>query len=77
MVVIAYLAIGFRGIMEAIQEMDFSGIFDTVINAVWFLVIAIAAITLLCFFPVFKSKTNKWIAIWNIFWIGLTVYSIV
>lgn len=76
-VAIAYLAIGFSGIMEAFKEMDFSSMFESVTNAIWFLVIATAVITLLCFFPVFKSKTNKWIAIWNIVWIGFTVFSIV
>lgn len=75
-VVIAYLAIGFGAIADALKNMEFGGMFESVKGAMIFLVVATAVNTILCFVPVFKSKSNTRIAIWNIVWMILTVLSI-
>ncbi len=75
-VIIAYLIIGFGGIMDAFKSFDFAGIFKSVETAIWFLVIATVVVTILCFLPLFKSKANKKIAIWNIIWLVFTLYSL-
>lgn len=74
-VAIAYLAIGYGGIANAVANMDFNGIFESVKGAIIFLVAATAIITGLCFLPAFKSKANLRIAIWNIIWMIFTVSS--
>lgn len=76
-VVIAYFAIGFGGIANAFQNMDFVGMFESVQTAIWFLVIATIIITILCFVPLFKSKANVKIAIWNIIWLAFSIYSLI
>lgn len=76
-VVILYLAIGFGGIMDAVQSMDFAGIFESVIGAMIFLTVAIVAITIMCFIPIFKSRANIWCAIWNIIWLCSIIYGII
>ena len=76
-VVIAYFAIGFGGITNAFKDFDFAGMFKSVETAIWFLVIATVVITVLCFIPIFKSKANVRIAIWNIVWLAFTIYSLV
>lgn len=76
-VIIAYLVIGFGGIMDAFKSFDFAGMFKSVETAIWFLVIATVVITVLCFLPPFKSKANKRIAIWNIIWLAFTIYSLI
>ena len=75
-VMVAYFAIGFGGIANAFQNFDFVGMFESVKTAIWFLVIATVVITILCFVPLFKSKANVKIAIWNIIWLGFTIYSL-
>lgn len=75
-VIIAYLVIGFGGLFDALQRMDFVGMFESVKNAIIFLIVAIVIITALCFVPIFRSKLNLFFAIWNIFWIALSVYGI-
>ena len=72
-----YLFIGFGGIKEGFSNMDIKGMFESVSTAIWFLIIAIAVVTVLCFLPAFKSKANKRIGIWNIIWLALTLYSLV
>lgn len=76
-VIIAYFAIGFGGLANAFQNMDFVGMFESVRTAILFLIVAIAVITVLCFVPIFKSKGNVRWAIWNIIWIAFSVYSII
>lgn len=76
-VIIAYLVIGFGGIMDAFKSFDFAGMFKSVETAIWFLVIATVVITVLCFLPLFKSRANKRIAIWNIIWLAFVLYSLV
>lgn len=76
-VIIAYFVIGFGGIANAFQNMDFAGMFESVRSAIVFLVVAIAIITVLCFVPIFKSKGNVRWAIWNIIWIAFSIYSII
>ena len=75
-VMVAYFAIGFGGIANAFQNFDFVGMFESVKTAIWFLVIATVVITILCFVPIFKSKANVKIALWNIIWLGFTLYSL-
>ena len=58
-VIIAYFAIGFGGLTNAFQNMDFVGMFESVRTAIIFLIVAIAAITVLCFVPIFKSKSKE------------------
>lgn len=72
--IIAYFAIGFGGIMNGAKNFDFVGMFESVKTAIWFLIIAIIAITVLCFLPPFKSRYNKFCAIWNIIWLAFTFY---
>lgn len=74
--IIAYLVIGFGGLMNAVSNFDFAGMFNSVIGAMVFLIITTAIITILCFLPAFKSKGNVRWAIWNIIWIILTIYGI-
>ncbi len=76
-VMVAYLVIGFGGIMDAFKSFDFAGMFKSVETAIWFLVIATVVITVLCFLPLFKSKANKSIAIWNIIWLVIVLYSLI
>ena len=76
-VIIAYFAIGFGGLTNAFQNMDFVGMIESVRTAIIFLIVAIAAITVLCFVPIFKSKSNVRWAIWNIIWIAFSFYSII
>lgn len=76
-VAIVYLVIGFGGIVRAVERMDFVGIFESVKIAIIFLIIATAVVTALCFVPVFKSKGNVRLAIWNIIWIAFSIYSII
>ena len=75
-VVILYFVIGFGGIMDAFQRMDFAGIFESVIGAI-FLIVAVVAITIMCFIPIFKSRWNMWCAIWNIIWLCSIIYGII
>ena len=64
-VAVAYLAIGFSGIADACKNFDFEGMFKSV------------EIAILCFVPIFKSKSNVKVAIWNIIWIAFTIYSLI
>ena len=75
-VIIAYFVIGFGGIANAFKHMSFVGMFESVRTAILFLIIATVIITILCFVPVFKSKGNVRLAIWNIIWMVLSVISI-
>ena len=77
LVVFAYLIIGFGGIANASKQMNIVGMFESVKTAITFLIIAIVIISILCFVPIFKSKSNVFLAIWNIIWIGLLFYSII
>lgn len=76
-VYIAYFIIGIGGISNATERMDFVGIFDSVRVAIIFLILATIVITVLCFIPIFKSKVNIRLAIWNIIWIVLNIYLII
>ncbi len=76
-VIIAYFAIGYKGIINGVSNMDIGGMFEGVRTAIIFLIIAIAVLTVLCFLPLFKSKTNDRWAIWNVIWIIFTVYSMI
>ena len=76
-VIIAYFAIGYGGLMNAFSHMDFAGMFESVRIAISFLIVAIALLTVLCFLPAFKSKGNVYWAIWNIIWIVFSIYSII
>ena len=75
-IIIAYFVIGFGGIADAFENMDFAGMFESVRVAILFLIIATAGITVMCFLPLFKSKGNIRWAIWNIIWIAFSIYSI-
>lgn len=75
-IAIAYLWIGYSGIIDAAKDFDFDGMFKSVKVAIWFLVIATAVVTILCFLPIFKSKGNIKIAIWNIIWMIFTIYGL-
>ena len=59
------------------SSLDLKGMLESATALVWFLVVATAIVTVLCFMAPFKSKANKRIAIWNIIWIALTVYSLI
>ncbi len=72
-IVIAYLGIAFKGISNGA---DIGAMFSAVKGAIWFLVVAIAANTVLCLLPKFTSKGNRTIAIWNVIWIAYTVYEL-
>lgn len=76
LVIIAYFVIAFGGLANAFNNMDFVGMFESVKTAIIFLIVATAVITVLCFIPIFKSKSNIRWAIWNIIWIGFSIYSI-
>lgn len=76
-VMIVYFVIGFGGISNAAQNMDFAGMFESVKTAIIFLIAATVVITILCFVPIFKSKTNVRIAIWNIIWLAFIIYSLI
>lgn len=75
-VIVAYFIIGFGGIANAVENMDFVGIFESVKTAIIFLIIATVVITVLCFVPIFKSRSNIRWAIWNIIWVAFSIYSI-
>ena len=55
-VMIAYLLIGFKGIIKALKTFNFAGMFESVSVAIWFLNIATIILTVLCFIPLFKSR---------------------
>lgn len=76
-IVIAYFAIGFGGMFRAFQNLDFVGIFDSVRVAIWFLVLATMVVTVLCFVPLFRSKANTKVAIWNIIWLIFSIYELI
>lgn len=76
LILIAYFVIGARGIHTAMKNMDFVGMFDSVYKAIWFLVIATMFTTILCFLRPFKSKGTMYIAVWNIVWIGFSLYAL-
>lgn len=74
---VAYLILGYKGIARAIKHMDFAGMFKSIETAIWFLIIATAITTILCFVPIFKSKSNTSIAIWNIIWLVFVIYTMI
>lgn len=76
-VIVAYFAIGFGGLANAFEHMDFAGMFESVRIAIIFLIAATAVITVLCFVPIFKSRGNVRWAIWNMIWIAFSIYSII
>ena len=45
-------------------------------TAVWFLIIGAVIQTIMCFFPIFKSKGNMRLAVWNMVWIGFNLWGI-
>jgi hypothetical protein len=75
-IIFAYFAIGYGGIVKGFENMDFAGMFESVKTAIIFLIAATVVITILCFVPIFKSTSNVRLAIWNIVWIALTIYSL-
>ena len=77
LVVIIYLVIGFGGLANSARSMDIGGMYNSVNTAIWFLIVAVVVITILCFLPVFKSKTNTGIAIFNIVWLAWIIYSLI
>lgn len=72
----AYLFIAYKGIIDSAAGFDLVGMFEAVRGAMLFLIIATVVITILCFIPVFRSKANRSIAIWNIIWIIFTIVEI-
>lgn len=76
-VMIVYFVVGFGGASNAAQNMDIAGMFESVKTAIIFLIAATVVITILCFVPIFKSKTNVRIAIWNIIWLAFIIYSLI
>ncbi len=72
-IVILYLWIGLRGIFHGAMNFDFAAMFKSVKVAIWFLVAAIAANTVLSLHPLFTSKGNRTLAIWNVIWIVFTI----
>lgn len=76
LVLIIYLVIGFGGLAMSAKSMDVGGMYNSVNAAIWFLIVAVIVITILCFIPVFKSKFNTGIAIFNILWLAWIIYSL-
>lgn len=77
LIILAYLAIGFGGIFKSGMDGDIAGMFEAVKAAVYFLIIATAAVTVMCFLPAFKSKWNMVVAICNILWLIWIIYTII
>lgn len=72
-IVVIYFIVGYSKLFRAFKHMDFVGMFDSVRVAIIFLLIATAVVTVLCFLPIFKSKLNYRIAVWNVIWMILTI----
>lgn len=57
------------GAYNCLGSIDFAGIFEAIYTLVWFLLISTIITTLLTFLPIFASKRNRELAIWNIIYI--------
>ncbi|MDE5785405.1 MAG: hypothetical protein K2H98_02640 [Duncaniella sp.] len=75
-IIIGYLLLGWSAISNFISSFDFESLFEDIIGAIYFLIISTIVQTILCFIPVFKSRGNMIIAVWNIVWLGFNLWGI-
>lgn len=74
--IVGYFALGWRAISNFIPSFDLESFFENIMAAVWFLIIGAVIQTIMCFFPIFKSKGNMRLAVWNMVWIGFNLWGI-
>jgi len=74
--IVIYFALAGKAIKKAFKG-DFAGAFEGVAGAIWFINISALLIALAIFLiKPLRTKTNKWIAWWNIFWVAGNIYMI-
>lgn len=71
--VIGYFILGGSAIMDFIFSFDLASLFEGILDAIYFLIGGTVITTIMCFIPIFKSKNNMYIAVWNIVWLGFNV----
>lgn len=76
LIVIVYFWVFYLGIKKSISSFDFADALQAYYGAVWFLVIATVANSVLCVLRPFTSKGNRLLVIWNVIWILFTVYEL-
>lgn len=72
--VLGYFALGWNAVTEFISSFDLGVLFENIINAIYFLIVCTVITTIMCFIPIFKSRYNTYIGIWNIIWLGFNLY---
>ena len=75
--VIGYLILGWSAITEFLSSFDIVEFAQDVANAVYFFIACTVISTIMCFIPVFKSKSNMYIAVCNIIWLGFNLYGFI
>ncbi len=74
--IIVYFILGWSAISDFISSFDIDSLFKGVEGAIYFLIGGTIVTTVMCFIPVFKSKNNTYIAVWNIVWLGFNLYGL-
>lgn len=74
--IVGYFVLGWKAFSKFISSFDLVDFFNNIMIAVWFLIIGAVIQTILCFLPVFKSKGNMRVAVWNLIWIGFNLWGI-
>lgn len=74
LIVVIYFFLAWKAMKSFSSSFDLGALFSDVTGAIYFLIGATIVTTIMCFIPVFKSKGNTWIAIWNIVWLGFNLY---
>lgn len=72
--VIVYFILAWNAMTEFFSSFDLAALSDDVAGAVYFLIVCTIISTIMCFIPVFKSRTNMYIAVCNIVWLGFNLY---
>lgn len=71
---IGYLILGWNAVTEFISSFDFDAFAEDITNAIYFFIACTVVSTIMCFIPIFKSKSNMYIAVCNIIWLGFNLY---
>ena len=74
--VIGYFLLAWNAVSEFISSFDIIGFFQSIVSAIYFLIVCTIISTIMCFIPKFKSRSNIYIAVGNIIWLGFNIYGL-
>lgn len=71
-----YAILGWNAITEFFSSFNFAEFAEDITTAVYFFIGGTVISTVMCFIPIFKSRSNMYLAVFNIVWLGFNIYSL-